>query len=524
MLAAKNRNACPKIPNRTLLPTRALLKYVHTAESDTFPLALLIRFFATGHLIMKFLGSTRVSCLLFLAGVLLASAVAETIHLKNGRTIFADSVREANGRVEYTIGDNTFSISKASVVSIDSGGSPIVTAASDIPAVTSQPDLNIHNIDDLTAKLIVNGKVDTDLLGAIDREGNADKAASAYWLASRNEENHGSYETAAKYMARAASFLPENAIIQTHYGSVLLRLGRLKDAEAVADRAVHLDPQMASAFAVLGFAEYQLSKTKEAVVALQRSLKLEPNAQVAEILKKAQRELAAEGDFTQENSSHFTMRYEGGQAPPAFRREILQTLEHHFDDLSRDFNFVPRETIHVVLYNDKQYFDVTQAPSWAGALYDGKLRMPISGLTAMTSDLSRVLKHELTHSFITAIAKGRCPTWLNEGIAQLEEPRSSRSQGSRLAALYTTQHNIPLNQLEASFTQFSTAEANVAYVQSLTAVEYIRDTYGLTQLIEVVKRLGDGQSTESALRSSIHSGYGQLEQELTAYLKRNYGG
>jgi hypothetical protein len=114
--------------------------------------------------------------------------------------------------------------------------------------------------------------------------------------------------------------------------------------------------------------------------------------------------------------------------------------------------------------------------------------------------------------------------WLNEGIAQIEEPRSSRSQGSRLAALYTSQHNIPLNQLEASFSQFSTAEANVAYVQSLTAVEYIRDTYGLTQLIDVVKRLGQGQSTESALRSSIHSGYGQLEQELTAYLKRTYGG
>src|SRR5207302_1453126 len=242
-------------------------------------------------------------------------------------------------------------------------------------------------------------------------------------------------------------------------------------------------------------------------------------ANVAETLKKAQRGLIAESDFMQENSNHFSMRYEGGHATPSLRRDILQTLERHFDDLSRDFNFVPRETIPVTLYNDKQYFDVTQAPSWAGALYDGKLRMPINGLTAVTSDVSRVLKHELTHSFISAIAKGRCPNWLNEGIAQLEEPRSARSQGSRLATLYVSQRNIPLNQLEAPFNKFSTDEAQVAYAQSLVAVEYIRDTYGMSDLTEIVKRLGEGQSVESALRSTIHSGYGQLEQELTAYLK-----
>lgn len=461
---------------------------------------------------------------LVLTGLLLFTATAETIHLKNGRTILADSVREVNGRVEYTIGDNTFSLPKSSVVSIDTGGTPIVTPVEDIPAVTSQPDLNIHNADELSAKLFPNGKLDTELLSAIDREGNFDKAASAYWLAARHEEERGSYETAARYLARATTFLPENAVILTHYGSILLKETKFKEAEAAADRASKLDPQMASAFAVLGYAQLQQSKTKEAVASLQKSLKLAPDANVEEVLKKAQREFAAESDFSTESSSHFAMRYEGGQASPAFRREILQTLEHHFDDLSRDFGFVPRESIPVVLYNNQQYFDVTQAPTWAGALFDGKLRMPISGLTSVTPALSHSLKHELTHSFIRAITNGRCPTWLNEGIAQLEEPRSARSQGSRLAVLYSSQHNIPLNQLEAPFLQFSDDEAHVAYAQSLIAVEYIRDTYGMTQLMDIVKRLGEGQSTESALRATIHSGYGQLEQELTAYLKHTYGG
>lgn len=455
--------------------------------------------------------------------MLLASASAETIHLKNGRTIFADSVREVNGRVEYTIGDNTFALPKASVLSIDAGGSPIVTHAEDIPAIPAQPELAISNADQLAARLIVNGKLQTDVLNTVESEGNAQKSAFAYSLAAHYEETAGSYESAAKYISRANDLLPDNPNVLIHYGSVLLRLGRYKEAESIAARATRLAPDSAVAFAILGYSQFQQSKTKESIVSLKHSLQLAPDPNVSELLTRAERELSTEGEFAQESSSHFTMMYEGGQAPAQFRREILQTLEHHFEDLARDLNFVPRETIPVVLYSDKQYFDVTQAPSWSGALYDGKLRMPINGLTGMTADLSRVLKHELTHSFISAIAKGRCPTWLNEGIAQIEEPRSARSQGSRLASLYGSQHNIPLNELEASFTRFNSAEANVAYVQSLAAVEYIRDTYGMSDLAAILKRLGEGQSTESALRSTIHSGYGQLEQELTTFLKRSYG-
>lgn len=473
---------------------------------------------------MKFCGRIRPWSLILPALCILSTAHAETIHLKNGRTILADSVREVNGRVEYTIGENTFALPKSSVVSIDTGGSPVVTHSEDIPAVASQPELTIHDAEEISSRLVANGKLDIDYLSELDRSGDADKATAGYWLAAQFEETHGSYETAAKYLQRADVFTPNEAIILTHYGSILLRLGKYKESESVADRATRLAPDTAAAFAVLGYAQLQLSKTKAAIIALKRSLELRPDSTVEDVLKKAQRELAAEGDFSEESSSHFALRYEGGKAPAELRRQILQTLERHFDDLSRDLNFLPREIIPVVLYNDKQYFDVTQAPSWAGALYDGKLRMPISGLSAITPEVSRALKHELTHSFISAITKGRCPTWLNEGVAQLEEPRSARAQGSRLASLYVSQHNIPLNELEGAFTKFSSDEAQIAYAQSLIAIEYIRDTYGMSALADILKRLGEGQSVESALRSTIHSGYGQFETELTAYLKRNYGG
>jgi len=42
--------------------------------------------------------------------VLLAAlpACADVIHLKNGRTIWADQVRETKNRVEYDLGEDTY--------------------------------------------------------------------------------------------------------------------------------------------------------------------------------------------------------------------------------------------------------------------------------------------------------------------------------------------------------------------------------------------------------------------------------
>src|SRR5262249_27288689 len=118
---------------------------------------------------------------------------------------------------------------------------------------------------------------------------------------------------------------------------------------------------------------------------------------------------------------------------------------------------------------------------------------------------------------------GRAPTWLNEGIAQLEEGRTTAEIGTRLASLYASGHQIPLNQLEGAFQGYSSAEAYVAYAESLAAAEYLRSTYGMSDLARLLQRLGESQSTESALRSTIHGGYAELENEITDYLKKNYG-
>jgi hypothetical protein len=250
---------------------------------------------------------------------------------------------------------------------------------------------------------------------------------------------------------------------------------------------------------------------------------LRPDPTVQQFLAKAQREENVESTFSQGESSHFVLHYEGKQANETLRAQILTTLESDYDDLARDLGNPPRDNILVTLYTEQAFFDVTHAPTWSGAINDGKLRIPLSGLSSMTPELAHVLKHELAHSFITQLSGGRCPPWLHEGIAQLLEPKSLGGDGRALSQLFKAQRNIPLNALEGSFQSFSGAQAYVAYAESLAAASYINDSYGMSDIQRILQRISQGNSTEAALRATIHSDYGQFETDLARYLADKYG-
>jgi hypothetical protein len=240
------------------------------------------------------------------------------------------------------------------------------------------------------------------------------------------------------------------------------------------------------------------------------------------MLAKLVRETRNEADFSEQGSSHFTLRFEGSHTPTGLRAQILDVLEDGYKSLENDLGVAPRN-IFVSLYTDEVYVDVTHAPAWSAALNDGKIRIPISGVDSVTPELASVLRHELTHSFVQEMTHGRAPQWLNEGIAQLEQGLTTSPYGRRLATLYSSGNQIPLNNLESHFTSYSTSEASVAYAESLAATEYIRNTYGMSDLARVLQRLGQGQSVEASLRATIHAGYAELEGDITTYLKKNYG-
>jgi hypothetical protein len=451
------------------------------------------------------------------------AAQAETIVLKNGRKILVDSVREDKDKIRYEIGDDSYAIPKASVDHIDSFGT-----ASSHGSATPAPDFVPQSAvptfsQNVAVNVIKNDRVDDAAVAEAERSGDATLAAAANYQAGRFALEQGDRDASARYFDRALRFKPDDPAVLTNYAAVLVRIGRPQDAVPLAEHATRVAPDSPDAWAVLGYAYTQADRAKDAIVAFEHSLKLRPDATVQEFLKRARRESSTEAEFLAAESSHFTLRFEGRALQNNLPRAILEQLDSDYDTLVSQLGVAPHNSISVILYTEQAFFDVTQAPSWSGAINDGKLRIPISGMSQMTNDLARVLRHELTHSFITQIARGRCPLWLNEGVAQLMEPRSTAAAGHLLAKLFTTQREVPLNALEGSFMGLDANTAAIAYAESLAAVEYINDTYGMSDIRRLLERIGEGASTESALRSTFNVGYGQFEDDIATYLKSKYG-
>jgi tetratricopeptide (TPR) repeat protein len=458
-------------------------------------------------------------------------AAADVIHLKNGRTIWADQVRETKDRVEYDLGEDTYAIPKSSVDHIDAGGvAPLHSSSQELSSQGSPaaPDItpvvpSFNHELDVTTKVIRDGKVDTEALASFGRSANPELAATAYFLAGKQESDQGNFPVARRYYESALRYQPDNSTLLIYYAATLMRTGHAQEALTYAQHAASVAPDSPDAIAMLGFVQFATDRTPDAIRSWKRSLALRPDATVREYLARAERESKAESDFSQRESNHFNLHFEGKQTSDAFRRDLLAALESDYDDVGRDLGYAPRNNIAVTLYTQQAFFDVTRAPSWTGAVNDGKLRIPVSGVNNITPTLARVLKHELTHSFIAEMSGNRCPTWLHEGIAQLEDGSSSASHGRDLERLFASGNEIPFNMLEGSFMNFSSVQASIAYAESLAAAEYIRDSYGMSELSRILGLLSQGSSTEAALRTTVHSDYRQLRDELTRQLKAKYG-
>jgi tetratricopeptide (TPR) repeat protein len=453
-------------------------------------------------------------------------APADVIHLKNGRTISADQVRENanNDRIEYDLGEDTYPIPKSSVDHIDAGApAPVPAAPGASASDITPPAPSFDHEADIAEKVIRDGKVDTDALASLAQAANPERAATAYFLAGKHESDHGNFPQAKRYYESALHFQPDNSTLLIYYSATLMHTGQAAEALTYAQHAVAIAPDSPDAIGMLGFAQFASDHTPDAIRSWKKSLALRPDATISQYLARAERESSAESDFSQRESSHFNLHFEGKDTSETFRRDLLATLDSEYDDLVRDLGHSPHNNIAVTLYTQQAFFDVTRAPSWTGAINDGKLRIPVSGVSSVTPELARVLKHELTHSFVSQMSSNRCPTWLNEGIAQMEEGKSSASNGHQLAQLFTAGNEIPFNLLEGSFMSFSAPEATVAYAESLAAAEYLRDAYGMTEITSILERLSQGSSTEAALRATVHSDYRQLRDEMTRKLKETYG-
>jgi len=281
-------------------------------------------------------------------------------------------------------------------------------------------------------------------------------------------------------------------------------------------------PEDSEVSKLAGWAYYGLNKLDQAVAEWKHAESLRPDAEVEAALRKAERDKQEEEQYKENGSSHFTLRYSGA-SEPALARDVLHTLEWHYDVVESALSYSPPESIGVVLYTQQAFADITQAPAWVGALNDGRIRVPVHGLVDVTPELSRVLKHELTHSFVQQKTRGRAPTWIQEGLAQWMEGRRSDVTATALLAIFRSNPELTATHYGDNWMKLSNEDAAMAYAWSLANIEFIIRSDGSTDMDRILGRLAKGDTAEVALRAVLHSNYAELTRDTVEYLKKSYG-
>ena len=292
-------------------------------------------------------------------------------------------------------------------------------------------------------------------------------------------------------------------------GLAFFHLRDYDSSEKELKRTIQLNSTLnPAAYAFLGDIASLRNDTQQAKEYWEKAHKLDPSIPgLSQKLAKADHDTKVEKSFIQHDSMHFAVKYEGAE-----RYEVgaivLDILEDACRDIGRELAHYPTGKIQTILYTNEQFREIPGMPGWSGAVFDGRIRLGIGGVTYATPALRMVLYHEYTHALVRDITP-RCPAWINEGLAQYFEGRRTSPE-----LRSDKPHKGPiLANLEFPFGNLSGQQARLAYAISLSAVESMIDRYGMFKVRNLLQELAMGSDTAAAIDNALGTSYEQFEKD-----------
>ncbi len=286
------------------------------------------------------------------------------------------------------------------------------------------------------------------------------------------------------------------------------------------DKATALAPNTAAAYALRGQIEYDRQRLKEAKAAWQRALELDPTqATLADRLTQVTNELPIESKFERLSQGYFDLRYqEQLESPSGFN--IGDVLLEARRSVGSDFAHWPKYKLVVLIYSPEMFRTLRkETPDWVGGQFDGKIRVPLPSAQMSHATVRQILFHEYTHAIIQDLTSGRCPLWLNEGLAEYEGRTQLPGTLKRLKAACDSKRLIPWQELAAHFsTTRSAEEVALAYEESYSVTAYLVKRYGFWRIRRLLKVLADGQPWETALSGEFHLKPAKIEANWRDWL------
>jgi tetratricopeptide (TPR) repeat protein len=478
---------------------------------------------------------SRLQVIASTVGLLLACTPtkADVVYLTNGSVLVVEKAWEEGSEVRYQTGDKVQTLPKSIVkriqeqkalpapegsaprhgIAIDDHN-PIATEKSISPKINSLKSSSSTVSNELLNRLRENLKA-----APADPHARSELTQALNALAAL-QAAQGDLSGAKSNLEEALALDKKDLATLSNLAIVNYRTGNYRASEDLLIACLGMDKRDQGIHFLLGEAYYAQEKVAQAINEWTEALQFGPNPEISARLEKARKEAGVHSELGVLQSAHFILRYDRKVSDYQLGQQILTTLEGLYRQLSIDLTSRPPATVAVILYPDQAYFDITRAPSWSGALFDGKIRVPTRGLSSVTSELSAVLVHELTHAFIRSLPGRGCPSWFNEGVAQFMEGKSASNQHKWLEGLGKEGLLIPLTSLDGSFVGLPASAAVLAYNEGLAAVESLAASSGKTSIRNILDLMGQNLNFASAFQSVLNKSVAQFDAQWRESLKQ----
>lgn len=289
-------------------------------------------------------------------------------------------------------------------------------------------------------------------------------------------------------------------------------------------KALEINPQAGEAMLNLGIVYYYQEKLDQALEILTQYARINPSDETAKYyIEKIKREGPVENGLDTRETGHFTVKYSGSNKN-LVGDWLLPVLEDAHAVVGERLGYYPERKITVILYTDEEFKAATDSPGWAGAIFDGKIRIPVKGASGSVDLLRKMVIHEYTHAVVFELGGQECPTWLNEGLAQIMEGADvNNAHAVVMGYVKAKGPAIPLRGLGGSFTAMSSDNAYAAYMMSLSAVDFLRNKYGMSSIKGILARIKEGMTVDQAVQATILISIDDFVDRWVVYLRnRSY--
>ena len=216
----------------------------------------------------------------------------------------------------------------------------------------------------------------------------------AGWKALRD----GNTRRALSLFDEALTMRPNDPVLLVGSGSALHAERRPREAMARLQRAIELRPDLKQASVLLGHIAFDEGDVALAIRTYENALKQAPGDPVLlTTLTGWKRETDAHRTFEETRYDRFRVMFEG-RAEQSLATQATGILSSAFRRIGEKLGSYPATTIVTVLYTEQQFRDITRAPDWSGAQYDGRIRVPAAGASRNPELFEHILVHELTHA------------------------------------------------------------------------------------------------------------------------------